>query len=62
MVRSSTSSSPGLDEVVIAQTPRRLPVVLTPTEVRELLQQLSGIQGLVAAGAGGPGLRFVDGL
>ena len=53
---------PWLDDVAIAQTPRKLPVVLTPTEVRELLQQMSGIQGLVATLLYGTGMRLMEGL
>ena len=53
---------PWLDEVATAQTPRRLPIVLTPTEVRELLQQMSGIQGLVATLLYGTGVRLMEGL
>ena len=40
---------PWLDEIVVAKDQRRLPVVLTPGEVRMLLQQLSGTMGLVAS-------------
>lgn len=36
---------PWLDEVVQAKAPRRLPVVLTSTEVRELLLHMQGITG-----------------
>ena len=37
---------PWLDEVVQAKRPQRLPVVLTPTEVRELLMHMDGTTGL----------------
>ena len=41
---------PWLDDVVSAKTSRRLPVVLTPREVRELPMSLdSGPTGLVAS-------------
>jgi integron integrase len=53
---------PWLDDVAVAQTPRKLPVVLTPTEVRELLQQMSGIQGLIATLLYGTGMRLMEGL
>lgn len=36
---------PWLNEVVQAKTPKRLPVVLTPTEVRELLLHMDGTTG-----------------
>ena len=39
---------PWLDEVVQAKRPQRLPVVLTPSEVRELLLHVEGTAGLVA--------------
>jgi integron integrase len=53
---------PWLDEVAIAQTPRKLPVVLTPAEVRRLLHQMSGVQGLVANLLYGTGMRLMEGL
>jgi integrase len=37
-----------LDNVVRAKRPRRLPVVLTRPEVRELLSQLDGVNWLMA--------------
>ena len=37
-----------LDGVVRARTRRRLPVVLTPEEVRAVLQRLNGVEALVA--------------
>ena len=36
---------PWLDEVVQAKAPRRLPVVLTPHDVREWLLHMQGITG-----------------
>lgn len=39
---------PWLDEGVQAKRPQRLPVVLTPSEVRELLLHVDGTAGLVA--------------
>ena len=39
---------PWLQEVVVAKSARRLPVVLTAGEVRALLAELSGTMGLVA--------------
>ena len=53
---------PWLDEVVTAQTPRKLPVVLTPSEVRELLLELKGITGLLASLLYGTGMRLLEGL
>ncbi len=53
---------PWLDEVVGAKSPRRLPVVLTPTEVRALLHELSGTMGLVASLLYGTGMRLLEGL
>lgn len=53
---------PWLDEVVAAKDQRRLPVVLTPGEVRALLHELSGTSGLVASLLYGTGLRLLEGL
>jgi integron integrase len=53
---------PWLDEVVAAKTSRRLPVVLTPGEVRRLLAETSGTAGLVAALLYGTGMRLLEGL
>ena len=53
---------PWLDEIVVAKDQRRLPAVLTPGEVRLLLQQLSGTMGLVASLLYGTGMRLLEGL
>ncbi|ODU11030.1 MAG: integrase [Rubrivivax sp. SCN 71-131] len=53
---------PWLDEVVIARTLRRLPVVLTPGEVRALLAEMNGTMHLVAALLYGTGMRLLEGL
>lgn len=53
---------PWLDEIVAAKDKRRLPVVLTPTEVRSLLHELNGTMGLVAALLYGTGMRLLEGL
>lgn len=53
---------PWLEEVVQARRPRRLPVVLTQSEVRLLLQQLDGTMGLVAELLYGTGLRLMEAL
>jgi integron integrase len=53
---------PWLDEVVVAKARRRLPVVLTPSEVRALLHELNGTMGLVASLLYGTGLRLLEGL
>jgi len=53
---------PWLDEIVSARVSRRLPVVLTPLEVRNLLHQLNGTMGLVASLLYGTGLRLLEGL
>jgi integron integrase len=53
---------PWLDEVVGAKDRRRLPVVLTSTEVRQLLMQLSGTCWLVTALLYGTGMRLLEGL
>ena len=54
---------PWLDEVVSAKATRRLPVVLTQREVRELLMQFDGgVVGLVASLLYGTGMRLLEGL
>ena len=53
---------PWLDEVVAAKDKRRLPVVLTPGEVRSLLHELNGTMGLVASLLYGTGMRLLEGL
>ncbi|UUX95561.1 integron integrase [Aquabacterium sp. J223] len=53
---------PWLDEVVGAKTSRRLPVVLSVAEVRQLLQGMSGTPWLVASLLYGGGLRLLEGL
>ena len=53
---------PWLDEVVQAKRPRRLPVVLTPGEARELLLHTQGTAGLIAQLLYGTGLRLLEAL
>ena len=53
---------PWLDEVIAAMVQRRLPVVLTPSEARALLHQLSGTMGLVCSLLYGTGMRVLEGL
>lgn len=55
-------SLPWLDEIVAAKDPRRLPVVLTPSEVRVLLLELSGTLWLVGSLLYGTGMRLLEGL
>ena len=53
---------PWMSEVVSAKQSRRLPVVLTEREVRELLMQLNGTNGLIASLLYGTGMRLMEGL
>lgn len=53
---------PWLDDVVVAKTPQRLPVVLTPPEVQQLLLAMSGPLHLVASLLYGTGMRLLEGL
>lgn len=53
---------PWLNEVVQAKTPKRLPEVLTPTEVRELLLHMDGTTGLIAQLLYGTGMRLLEAL
>jgi integron integrase len=51
---------PWLDDVVRARKPARLPVVLTPNEVRRLLDGLDGASRLMAATMYGTGMRLLE--
>ncbi len=53
---------PWLDDVIAAKLPRRLPVVLTPSEARSLLHELNGTMGLFASLLYGTGMRLLEGL
>jgi integron integrase len=53
---------PWLGEVVSARVRRRLPVVLTPAEVRALLHEMNGVTGLLAGLLYGTGMRLLEGL
>ena len=53
---------PWLDDVVAASSPRRLPVVLTVPEVRDVLGKMNGSVGLVCALLYGTGMRLIEGL
>lgn len=53
---------PWLDEVVQAKTPKRLPVVLTTREVRDLLMQLHGPMWRIAGLLYGTGMRLLEAL
>lgn len=51
-----------LGKVVRARKPKRLPVVLSPSEVEAVLAQLDGVAHLVAALLYGSGLRLIEAL
>lgn len=53
---------PWLDEVVSAKMGKRLPVVLTSTEIRRLLNGMSGTMGLISTLLYGTGMRLLEGL
>jgi integron integrase len=53
---------PWLDEVIAAKAAKRLPVVLTQVEVRDLLGAMSGAMGLIASMLYGTGMRLLEGL
>ncbi len=55
-------SLPWLDDVVHAQKPRKLPVVMTREEVRQVLGRLDGTPKLVVALLYGAGLRLLEAL
>ena len=50
---------PWLDEIVAAKDGRRLPVVLTPGEVRNLLNEVNGTMGLMGSLLYGTGTRVL---
>ncbi|MFA6094987.1 MAG: integron integrase [Candidatus Paceibacterota bacterium] len=51
---------PWLANVVRAKQPQRLPVVLTRSEVREVLARMKGMHGLMASLLYGSGLRLME--
>lgn len=51
-----------LDEIIAAKAPKRLPVVLTQTETRQLLNAMSGTMSIVASILYGTGMRLLEGL
>ena len=51
---------PWLDGVTRAKPSRRLPVVLTPTEVRAVLDRMDGMYGLMARLLYGTGMRLME--
>jgi integron integrase len=53
---------PWLDGVESAKRPARLPVVLTPEEVRAVLARVEGTSGLILRLLYGAGLRLLEGL
>ena len=53
---------PWLENIVMAKTPRRLPVVLTQREARQLLNELSGTMWLITSLLYGTGMRLLEGL
>ena len=53
---------PWLEEVISAKTAKRLPVVLTQLETRQLLGAMSGTMGLMASLLYGTGMRLMEGL
>lgn len=53
---------PWLSEVVQAKVSKRLPVVLTRSEVRRLLAELDGVMALIVGLLYGTGMRVLEGL
>lgn len=51
---------PWLQEVVRVKRPARLPVVLTQTEVTEVLERMQGVHGLMARLLYGTGMRLME--
>ncbi len=53
---------PWMEDITPAQRPQRLPVVLTVTEVKAILDRLSGTHGLLARLLYGTGMRLMEGF
>ena len=51
---------PWLDNITQAKTPKRLPVVLTVSEVQAVLSRLSGTHALIASLLYGGGMRLME--
>jgi len=51
---------PWLDGIVHAKRPKRLPVILSPSEVQDVLAQLQGTEWLIASLLYGTGLRIAE--
>jgi integrase len=51
---------PWLDNVTRAKRPQRLPVVLTPAEVRSVLERMDGVYGLMARLLYGTGMLLME--
>ena len=62
LYRDVLESDLELEGLVRARTRRRLPVVLTPEEVRVVLERLTGAEALVAGLLYGSGLRLMEAL
>lgn len=54
------SDLPWLDGVLRAKRPHHVPVVLSPGEVRDVLDRMTGVTGLMAALLYGSGLRLLE--
>jgi integron integrase len=53
---------PELSNVIRPKRPKRLPVVLTPAEVRAVFAEISGVHRLICGLLYGSGLRLMEGL
>ena len=53
---------PWIDNIVRARRPMRVPTVLTPGEVRQVIEQMDGVPKLVALLLYGGGLRLLEAL
>jgi len=53
---------PWLDNVTQAKAPKRLPVVLTQSEIQAVLSRLDGAMWLIASLLYGSGLRIMEAL
>ena len=61
LYRKVLGRDPGeLEDVIRARRPKKLPVVLSKSEVKSILEQLTGLHGLMATLLYGSGLRLAE--
>lgn len=53
---------PYIDNIERTNCPKRLPIVFTRTEVKQVLSRLDGVNYLIASLLYGSGMRLIEGL